>query len=157
MTATPSPAPPIAAIAAILDEELAVYRRLEALAEDQADALRADALDRLSAIVAEQLALVDVIEARERQRRELVGSGATVGELMAVWGESARDLLPLRDALANQIERARQATVRNRAIIATLLDHFRERVQLALESQALYDADGQARPTPPRSIVDRRA
>lgn len=156
MTAIPSSAPPVAAVATILDEEMAVYRRLEALAEAEAEALREDALDRLSAIVAEQLALLDEVQTWDRKRRELIGSEATLSELIAAWGDPAQELLSRRDALADQIERARQVTARNRAIILTLLEHYRERVQFALEAQALYDADGQARPTPLRSLVDRR-
>ncbi|MCS6802428.1 MAG: flagellar export chaperone FlgN [Chloroflexota bacterium] len=157
MTTAESADPPIAALAAILDEEMALYRRLEALAAAQAEALREDALDRLGAISAEQLALIAELHEQERRRRDLVEPGATLTDLIAAWGAPADVLAARRDALLAQIERVREANARNRALIATLLDYQRERLQLALHEQALYDADGQVRPAPLRGLVDRRA
>ena len=153
---TPPTAPPIDALATLLDEELAIYQRLETLADAESAALRDDALDDLSAIIAEQLALVDELAGREQARRGLVAPCSTLSEVIETWGASAAGLSERREVLILQIERVRRANDRNRAIVAALLQHHQDRLKLALEERSLYGEDGQARPTALRSLVDRR-
>ncbi|GIW07804.1 MAG: hypothetical protein KatS3mg060_2609 [Dehalococcoidia bacterium] len=157
MAATHPAVSRIAAIAAILDEELAIFRRLEALADAQQAAIRDDDFARLNAIVAEQLALADELAAREAARLDLVPPGSTLSELIDAWGEPAALLRDRREALTAQIDRVRLAHERNSAIITTMLGHYRDRVQLALQERALYGEDGQPRPAALRGVVDRRA
>ena len=156
MIQSSSAAGPIDALAAIVDEELTICQRLEALADAQTAALREGALEDLAAIIAEQLALAEALAAREQARRGLVAPGSTLAELIEMWGAPAASLKDRREALIAQVGRLRRANERNQALLAKLLRHQQDRLRLALEERALYDGDGNARPTPVHGLVDRR-
>ncbi|MFN8535289.1 MAG: flagellar export chaperone FlgN [Dehalococcoidia bacterium] len=145
-------------ILAILDEELAIYQRIETLAEDEAAALRRDDLAALRSAAEEQAGLVETLVGKEKARIALVGREITLGELAETIGGAAGDqLLDRRDALSAQVARVRLATDRAQAMLSALSSLHRERLQAAVQSRSLYGESGQSRTVVLPGLLDRRA